>query len=53
MVTANCDVGSGISLYFIAGKRLSELLAERAELSAESHGTIMLKKKEKKEFSFK
>lgn len=36
MVTANCDVGPGISLYFIAGKWLSELLAEHAELSESS-----------------
>lgn len=49
MVTANCDVGPGISLYFIAGKWLSELLAEHAKLSESSLTEQQcLKKKEKK-----
>lgn len=33
MVTANCDVGPGISLYFIADKWQSKLLVAHVELS--------------------
>lgn len=32
MVTANCDVGPGISLYYIADKWLSELLVAHTKL---------------------
>lgn len=36
MATANCDVGTGKSLYFIADKWLGKLLVVHAELSDSS-----------------